>query len=212
MPVDTSASPLRILIVDDHPVLREGVASILEDRTDMLVVGEACDGAEAVAQFRALRPDVTLMDLQMPVMNGVDAIIAIRAEFPDARILVLTTYAGDVQAVRALKAGATGYLLKSSLRTEMLDAIHNVHRGRRHVDGEVATEIALHVLDDNLTAREAAVLRLVAVGKANKEIALAMSLSEETVKAHLKNIFAKLDVSDRTHAVTVAARRGIIEL
>lgn len=209
---DKGPSPIRLLIVDDHALLREGVSLILEDRTDMTVIGEARNGAEAIERFRELRPDVTLMDLQMPVMNGVDAITAIRAEFPDARILVLTTYAGDVQAVRALKAGATGYLLKSSLRTEMLDAIHNVHIGRRHLHGDVAAEIALHVVDESLTERETAVLRLVAVGKANKEIARALSLSEETVKAHLKSIFAKLGVADRTHAVTVAARRGIIDL
>jgi DNA-binding NarL/FixJ family response regulator len=209
---ESGSSPIRILVVDDHPLLREGVSSILEDRTDMLVVGEASDGAEAIARYRELRPDVTLMDLQMPVMNGVAAIAAIRADDPDARILVLTTYAGDVQAVRALKAGATGYLLKSSLRTEMLDAIHNVHRGRRHVHSDVAAEIALHIVDDGLSARETAVLGLVATGKSNKEIARALSLAEETVKAHLKSIFAKLDVADRTHAVTVAARRGIIEL
>lgn len=209
---ETGSTPIRILIVDDHPILREGVSSILEDRQDMLVAGEARNGVEAVERFRELRPDVTLMDLQMPVMNGVDAIIAIRSEFPEARILVLTTYAGDVQAVRALKAGATGYLLKSGLRTEMLDAIHNVHRGRRHVQGDVAAEIALHVVDETLSEREVAVLRLVAVGKANKEVGRTLSLSEETIKAHLKNIFAKLDVADRTHAVTVAAKRGIIEL
>ncbi len=209
---DDISAPVRILIADDHPLVREGIGAILEDRTDMVVVGEARDGAEALAQYRDLRPDVVLMDLQMPVMNGVEAIHAIRAEFPSAHILVLTTYAGDVQAVRALKAGAIGYLLKNSLRTELLDAIHNVHRGRRHVDRAVAAEIAIHVADDDLSEREVAVLRQVAVGKANKEIARVLSLSEETVKAHLKNIFAKLDVADRTHAVTVAARRGIIDL
>jgi DNA-binding NarL/FixJ family response regulator len=209
---ETAPSPIRILLVDDHPLLREGVSSMLEDRADMIVVGEASDGAEAVIRYRELQPDVTLMDLQMPVMNGVEAIAAIKAEFPEARFLVLTTYAGDVQAVRALKAGATGYLLKSSLRTEMLDAIHSVHRGRRHLHGDVAAEIALHVLDEGLSEREIQVLGMVAAGNANKEIARALRLSEETVKGHLKNIFAKLHVTDRTEAVTVAARRGIIDL
>lgn len=209
---DPAASPIRILVVDDHPLLREGVAAILEAEPDMELVGEARDGAEAIERFRALLPDVTLMDLQMPVMGGLDAIKAIRAEAPDARIVVLTTYDGDVQAVRALKAGATGYLLKSSLRTEMLAAIHDVHRGRRHLDRDIAEEIALHVVDETLSDREVTILRLVAVGKANKQVAWDLGLAEETVKAHLKTIFAKLDVADRTHAVTVAARRGIIEL
>ena len=203
---------IRVLVVDDHPVLRDGVAAILENQTDMTMVGEARDGGEAIERFRALRPDVTLMDLQMPGMNGVDAITAIRSEYPGARIIVLTTYAGDVQAVRALKAGATGYLLKSSLRTELIDAIHDVHRGQRHVHRDIADEIALHVVDEALTEREIAVLRLVSVGKANKQVASALGLSEETIKGHLKSIFSKLDVADRTHAVTVAARRGIIEL
>lgn len=207
-----SEQKIRVLVVDDHPVLRDGVAAILENQSDMTMVGEARDGAEAIERFRALRPDVTLMDLQMPGMNGVAAITAIRAEHPGARIIVLTTYAGDVQAVRALKAGAIGYLLKSSLRTELIDAIHNVHRGQRHVHRDVADEIARHVVDETLSDREIAILRLVAIGKANKQVAAELGLSEETVKGHLKSIFSKLDVADRTHAVTVAARRGIIEL
>jgi DNA-binding NarL/FixJ family response regulator len=175
-------------------------------------VGEGRDGNEAIERYRALLPDVTLMDLQMPGMNGVDAIAAIRVDHPCARIIVLTTYAGDAQAVRALKAGAVGYLLKSSLRTELIDAIRSVHRGQRHVHRDVADEIALHVVDEPLTEREIAVLKLVSVGKANKQVAAQLGLSEETVKGHLKSIFSKLDVTDRTHAVTVAARRGIIEL
>lgn len=203
---------IRVLVVDDHPVFRDGVAAILENQTDMTMVGEARDGGEAIERFRALRPDVTLMDLQMPGTNGVDAIIAIRSEHPSARIIVLTTYAGDVQAVRALKAGASGYLLKSSLRTELIDAIHNVHRGQRHVHRDIADEIARHVIDEALTEREIEILRLVSVGKANKQVASELGLSEETIKGHLKSIFSKLDVADRTHAVTVAARRGIIEL
>ena len=203
---------IRVLVVDDHPVLRDGVAAILDNQADMTMVGEARNGTEAVERFRAMRPDVTLMDLQMPGMNGVDAINAIRAEHPTARLIVLTTYAGDVQAVRALKAGAVGYLLKSSLRTELIDAIRDVHRGMRHVHRDIAEEIAVHVTDESLSEREAAILRLVSIGKANKQVAAELGLSEETVKGHLKSIFLKLGVADRTHAVTVAARRGIIDL
>ncbi len=209
---ESSSRPIRILVVDDHPILREGVAAILEDRSDMLLVGEARDGVEAIVQFRDLHPDVTLMDLQMPGMGGVEAIKAIRDEHPNACIVVLTTYDGDVQAVRALKAGAMGYLLKSSLRTEMLDAIVSVSQGRRYLHRNIADEIAMHILDDSLSEREIAVLQLVAIGKANKQIAWELGIAEETVKGYLKAIFTKLNVSDRTHAVTVAARRGIIEL
>lgn len=209
---ESSSRPIRILVVDDHPILREGVAAILEDRPDMLLVGEARDGVEAIVQFRDLHPDVTLMDLQMPGMGGVEAIKAIRDEHPNACIVVLTTYDGDVQAVRALKAGAMGYLLKSSLRTEMLDAIVSVSQGRRYLHRNIADEIAMHILDDSLSEREIAVLQLVAVGKANKQVAWELGIAEETVKGYLKAIFTKLNVSDRTHAVTVAARRGIIEL
>jgi len=203
---------IRVLVVDDHPLLREGVAAVLALQPDMVLVGEAENGAEAVARHRELRPDVTLMDLQMPGMTGLEAIEAIRAEVPAARIVVLTTYAGDVQALRALKAGATGYLLKSTLRRELLDTIRNVHAGRRQLQPEVAHEIAIHAVDEALSEREIHVLRLVAAGRANKQIAWDLSLSEDTVKAHLKSIFAKLDVADRTHAVTVAARRGVIEI
>jgi DNA-binding NarL/FixJ family response regulator len=212
MTVAPPGQPIRVLVVDDHPMLREGVAAVLALQSDMVLVGEAENGAEAVARYRDLRPDVTLMDLQMPGMNGLEAIEAIRAEFPAGRIVVLTTYAGDVQALRALKAGAVGYLLKGALRRELLDTIRNVHAGRRHLQPEVAHEIALHAIDDALSDREIHVLRLVAAGRANKQIAWDLSLSEDTVKAHLKSIFAKLDVADRTHAVTVAAKRGMIEI
>lgn len=209
---DPRAGPIRVLIVDDHPILREGVVAMIENAPDIDVAGEASHGAQAVERFRELRPDVTLMDLQMPGLDGIEATRAIRAEFQDARIVVLTTYLGDAQAVRALKAGACGYLLKSSLRTQVLDAIRNVHTGRRYIDQEVAQQVALHVTDEDLTARETAILKLVAIGQANKQVAWALGVSEETVKAHLKTIFAKLDVADRTHAVTVAIRRGIIDV
>jgi DNA-binding NarL/FixJ family response regulator len=211
-----SAEPKRraisILLVDDHPLLREGVAAVIGLQSDMVLVGEAENGSQAIERFRQTLPDVTLMDLQMPEMGGVEAIQAIRAESPAARILVLTTYAGDVLALRAMKAGAAGYLLKSSLRKELVDTIRAVHAGRRHVSAEIASEIAVHAVDDQLSDREVSILNLIANGHANKAIGLRLSISEETVKAHLKNIFFKLDVADRTHAVTMAVRRGFIQL
>jgi DNA-binding NarL/FixJ family response regulator len=203
---------IRILTVDDHPLLREGIAAILGLQPDMKLVGEAEDGAQAIKIFRELRPDVTLMDLQMPILNGVDTIARIRKDFPDARIIVLTTYAGDAQALRAMRAGAAGYLLKGALRRDLLDTIRAVHGGRRYLSPEIAQQIALHSSEDSLSEREIGVLRLVAIGKANKEIAGELSVSEDTVKAHLKSIFAKLNVGDRTQAVTLALKRGIIEL
>jgi DNA-binding NarL/FixJ family response regulator len=203
---------IRILTVDDHPLLREGIAALVATQPDMQVVGEASNGLEAVREFRAHRPDITLMDLVMPEMNGVDAIIAIRSEFPDARIIVLTTYAGDVQALRALKAGARGYLLKGLLRKELLDTVRAVQAGRKLVHPEVAAQLADHVGDDELSTREIEVLRLIAGGNANKEIADRLSITEETVKGHVRNILSKLSANDRTHAVTIGLRRGIIEL
>jgi DNA-binding NarL/FixJ family response regulator len=203
---------IRILTVDDHPLLREGIAAILGLQPDMQLVGEAEDGAQAIKIFRELKPDVTLMDLQMPILNGVETIARIRKDFPDARIIVLTTYAGDVQALRAMRAGAAGYLLKDALRRDLLDTIRAVHGGRRYLSPEIAQQIALHSSEDSLSEREIEVLRLVATGKANKEIAGELSVSEDTVKAHLKSVFAKLNVGDRTQAVTLALKRGIIEL
>ena len=203
---------IRILAVDDHAVVRDGIARLIATQPDMELVAEAGDGREAIEQFRKQHPDVTLMDLQMPNMCGVDAIGAIRGEFPQARIIVLTTYVGDVQVTRALKAGAQGYLLKGSLRKELLDTIRAVHAGQKRLTPEVAAQIAEHVTDSSLTAREISVLKLIAGGNANKEIAAQLSVTEESVKGYVKNILAKLGANDRTHAVTIGLKRGIIDL
>jgi DNA-binding NarL/FixJ family response regulator len=208
----TNPSPIRILLADDHPLLRDGVAGLVADQPDMKLVGEASNGREAIDQFRRHRPDIILLDLQMPEMNGIDAILAIRGEFPEARIVVLTTYTGDAQILRALKGGAQAYLLKSALRRELLDTIRAVHKGQRRIPPEVAAQLAEHAADDPLTSREVEVLRLIAAGKANKLVASDLSITEETVKGHVKSILSKLGASDRTHAVTIALKRGIIEL
>jgi DNA-binding NarL/FixJ family response regulator len=201
-----------ILSVDDHPLLREGIATLVNSESDMKLVAEATNGKEAIEKFRLHRPDVTLMDLQMPALNGIDAIIGIRSEFPNARVIVLTTYAGDVQVLRALKAGARGYILKAHVRKELLDTIRAVHAGQKRIPPEVAAELADHAADEDLTSRELDVLRLIAVGNANKEIAAQLSIGEDTVKGHVTNILAKLSANDRTHAVTIGLKRGIIEL
>ncbi len=203
---------IRVLAVDDHAVVRDGIARLLGTQADMVLVSEASDGQEAIEQFRKHRPDVTLMDLQMPNMCGIDAINAIRAEFPEARVVVLTTYAGDVQVKRALQAGAQGYLLKGLLRKELLETIRAVHGGHKRLTSEVAAEIAEHAMDSALTPREISVLKLIAGGNANKEIAAQLHISEESAKGYVKNILAKLDANDRTHAVTIGLKRGIIDL
>jgi DNA-binding NarL/FixJ family response regulator len=203
---------IRIMTVDDHPLLREGIAAVIEGQDELELVAEASTGEEAIDHYRQHRPDLTLMDLQMPGIGGIAAIEAIRSEFPDARILVLTTYRGDVQALRAFRAGAQGYLLKSELRKEMLSTIRQIMDGKRRIPEEIAHEMAGHANDDELTPRETEVLTHVAMGEANRNVALALGIAEETVKAHMKSILSKLAANDRTHAVAIALRRGIIEL
>lgn len=203
---------IRVMAVDDHALIREGIAALIANQTDMTLVAEASNGREAIDQFRSHCPDVTLMDLQMPEMSGIDAIIAIRNEFPEARIIVLTTYTGDVLCQRALKAGAQAYILKANVRKDLLETIREVRAGKKLIHAEVAAELAGHVTDDALTPREIKVLSLVAAGNSNKLIADQLSISEETVKGHLKSIISKLGANDRTHAVTLGLKRGIIEL
>ena len=203
---------IRILVVDDHPVVRQGIAVLVETQSDMALVAEASNGREAIQQFRAHRPDITVMDLQMPEMNGLDALTAIRGEFPDAKIIVLTTYAGDVQILRALKSGAQGYLLKSTFHKELVDTIRAVYSGKKRLSPEVSHEIAEHSTDDALTPAEISVLKLIAAGNANKQIADQLSITEDTVKWRVKNILSKLGAHDRTHAAMIGVKRGIIEI
>jgi DNA-binding NarL/FixJ family response regulator len=206
------AGSIRILAVDDHPIVRQGIAGLVAVQLDMTLVAEASNGRDAIRQFREHRPDVTLMDLQMPEMNGIDAIIAIRNEFPEARIIVLTTYVGDVQILRALKAGARAYLLKNLLHKELLEMIRAVHAGRKTLSPEASYQVAEHATDDALTPGEISVLRLIAAGNANKQIADQLSITEETVKGRVKNVLSKLGANDRTHAAMIGLKRGIIEI
>jgi DNA-binding NarL/FixJ family response regulator len=207
----SKSTRIRVLCVDDHPLIRDGIAFALQTQSDMELVAEATNGREAIQAFRQFRPDVTLMDLQMPEMNGIDAMLAIRGEFPNARIIVLTTYSGDVQATRALKAGAVGYIIKGMLRTDLIDTIRGVNLGQRRIPHEVASGIAEHVSADALSAREIEVLRAVASGCSNKIVADRLHISEDTVKGHMKNILAKLQANDRTHAVLIAMKRGFLD-
>jgi len=209
---DPNRKQIRILTVDDHPLLREGIAALIADQADMTVVAEAKNGHEAIQQFRTHVPDITLMDLQMPEMNGLDAMLAIRGEFADARIIVLTTYTGDVQARRALQAGARAYLLKNSLHKDLLDTIRAVHAGRKTLSPEVSFELAEHVAEETLSPLEVRVLRLIADGHSNKEIAALLSVKEDAVKGQVRNILSKLGANDRTHAAMIGLKRGIIEL
>jgi len=204
-------SSIRILAVDDHALIRQGIVGLVAGQSDMSAVAEASNGREAIQQFRTHRPDITLMDLQMPEMNGLDALVAIRNEFPEARIIVLTTYTGDVQILRALKAGARAYLLKNTLHKELLDMIRAVHAGKKTISPEASYQLAEHATDDALTPGEISVLRLIAAGNANKQIADQLSITEETVKGRVKNILSKLGANDRTHAAMIGIKRGIIE-
>jgi DNA-binding NarL/FixJ family response regulator len=208
--MSSDSKVIRILVVDDHPVLRQGIVAIVGDQGDLQVVAQASNGREAIQQFRAHLPDVTLMDLQMPEMDGLDAMSTIRAEFPDARFIVLTTYKGDVQVLRALKAGARGYLLKNLLHKDLLETIRAVHAGKKALSPEASYELAEHATDDQLTAGEVEVLKLIARGNANKQIAAQLSITEETVKGRVKNILSKLGANDRTHAAMIGLKRGII--
>src|SRR5580658_8062226 len=202
---------IRVMVTDDHPLMREGINAVIQGAEDIIVVADADNGQQALEMFRVHRPDVTLMDLRMPIMNGIDAIKVIRLEYPTSHFIVLTTYQGDVQALRALKAGATGYLLKNMIWKDLPESIRVVHSGRRRIPTEIAEALAEHVADDALTEREVQVLRRVAMGTANKSIAAELSVSEATVKAHMKSILAKLGANDRTHAVTIALKRGFLE-
>jgi DNA-binding NarL/FixJ family response regulator len=210
--VTGGTAPIRILTVDDHPVVRQGIAGLLEVQPDMTVIAQASSGRDAINLFRTHRPDVTLMDIQMPEMNGLDALIAIRAEFPDAKLIMLTTYEGDMHILRALKAGAQGYLLKNTLHSDLLQTIRAVHAGRRSLSPEVSFQVAEHMSDQALTPAEVVVLQLIAQGNANKQIADQLAITEDTVKGRVKSILAKLDANDRTHAAIIGVRRGIIEL
>jgi DNA-binding NarL/FixJ family response regulator len=209
--VSASFNSIRILAADDHPLFRSGIAALLATQPDMSLVAEASNGHEAIAQFRVHRPDITLMDLQMPDLNGLDAMIAIRGEFPEARIIVLTTYTGDVQVLRAMQVGARAYLLKSLLDKQLLETIRAVHAGKKTLSAEASFELAEHATDEALTPAEVEVLRLIAAGNANKQIAAQLSITEETVKGRVKNILSKLGANDRTHAAMIGVKRGIIQ-